>query len=406
MNQLGLYIYIYIHTSLENLATSSRNWEYYHSTWGLNKPLTCGGLSWGGPVSWGGPHPLQVATEVGHWIHQFGDKVISGGEPPWIGINFTGRQGADRIVAEVFTKLLLRDYSFVVKQNEWKTTKLVLTSSQPVKTRSICWKSLLKQTLEHKASPQDGELCFNFSSPKMQMITLHPRKFNMVHLKISPWKSGDSGGSPGSPEIPVKSIMASGSSPSTLFFILHGGLPSHHFFRPMWCFEITKTARCFRRVIFCWRQDLFFQRWTLCTRIASNKTNKIKNTSPLITPLHQTNMFPKKGGHFKKESSLPTTIFLGRTCFFSGEYPDEKIIQPISQLSSKSSDLVRAWVGGVTMLPEICTSKTFLKIGHTYCWWFRNPVNSPVEGTVVFSHYLPGFLYIQTVVVWDVFHQQ
>ena len=23
-----------------------------------------------------------------------------------------------------------------------------------------------------------------------------------------------------------------------------------------------------------------------------------------------------------------------------------------------------------------------------------------------FSHYLPGFLYIQTVVVWDVFHQQ
>ena len=29
---------------------------------------------------------------------------------------------------------------------------------------------------------------------------------------------------------------------------------------------------------------------------------------------------------------------------------------------------------------------------YIYCWWFRNPANQPVEGTVViFSHYLQGF---------------
>ena len=34
-----------------------------------------------------------------------------------------------------------------------------------------------------------------------------------------------------------------------------------------------------------------------------------------------------------------------------------------------------------------------------YCWWFRNPVNSPVEGTVVLSHYFPRFyICIQPVV--------
>ena len=37
-----------------------------------------------------------------------------------------------------------------------------------------------------------------------------------------------------------------------------------------------------------------------------------------------------------------------------------------------------------------------------YCWWFRNPVNSPVDmqcGSL--SHYLQGFSTIQNVVVWD-----
>lgn len=50
---------------------------------------------------------LRVATEVGHWIHQFGDKVISG---LGLGLESIHRAagGADRIVAEVFTKLLLR----------------------------------------------------------------------------------------------------------------------------------------------------------------------------------------------------------------------------------------------------------------------------------------------------------
>ena len=43
-----------------------------------------------------------------------------------------------------------------------------------------------------------------------------------------------------------------------------------------------------------------------------------------------------------------------------------------------------------------------------YCWWFvRKPVNSPVEGTVV---YLPlfttGFSTIPSGCEWDVFHQQ
>ena len=35
-----------------------------------------------------------------------------------------------------------------------------------------------------------------------------------------------------------------------------------------------------------------------------------------------------------------------------------------------------------------------------YCWWFRNPVNSPVD-MVNISHYLQGFSTIPTVVVWD-----
>ena len=35
----------------------------------------------------------------------------------------------------------------------------------------------------------------------------------------------------------------------------------------------------------------------------------------------------------------------------------------------------------------------------------RNPVNSPVEGTVVFSHYSQGF-HTSRVVGWDIFHQQ
>ena len=35
-------------------------------------------------------------------------------------------------------------------------------------------------------------------------------------------------------------------------------------------------------------------------------------------------------------------------------------------------------------------------------WWFRNPVNSPVEGKVVYFHcFARVFSTIQTVVVWD-----
>ncbi len=29
-----------------------------------------------------------------------------------------------------------------------------------------------------------------------------------------------------------------------------------------------------------------------------------------------------------------------------------------------------------------------------YCWWFVRPVNSPVEGQVVFPHYLQGVFYV------------
>ena len=40
-----------------------------------------------------------------------------------------------------------------------------------------------------------------------------------------------------------------------------------------------------------------------------------------------------------------------------------------------------------------------------YCWWFRNPANSPVEvGSL--SQYLQGLGYIQTVVVLDFFQQR
>ena len=36
------------------------------------------------------------------------------------------------------------------------------------------------------------------------------------------------------------------------------------------------------------------------------------------------------------------------------------------------------------------------------CWWFRDPVNSPVEGTVVeITLFTEGLSTIQTVVVWD-----
>jgi len=65
-------------------------------------------------------------------------------------------------------------------------------------------KSLLKQTLEHKAS-------------RRTMV-------NFVSVFVPSEGQHGSPENPVDPEIPVKSMMASGSSPSTLFFILHGGL--------------------------------------------------------------------------------------------------------------------------------------------------------------------------------------
>ena len=125
-------------------------------------------------------------------------------------------------------------------------------------------KSLLKQTLEQKSlSPHDGELCFSFSSPKMQMIAWHLRRstwFTWFPLEVRrflrfPWFS------PGSPEIPVKSIiwLQVPALQQLCFFCMEDSIPSYRFFRPIWCFEITKTARCFSRVIFVDVRICFFR---------------------------------------------------------------------------------------------------------------------------------------------------
>ena len=52
---------------------------------------------------------------------------------------------------------------------------------------------------------------------------------------------------------------------------------------------------------------------------------------------------------------------------------------------------------GLPRLPQTSIGKLHRK--HDSCWWFRNPVNSPVEGKVVeIYHYLQGLINTQTVV--------
>ena len=254
------------------------------------------------------------------------------------------------------------------------------------KTRSICWKKFTQANLGTQSlSPHDGELCFNFSSPEMQMITWHLRRSTCFTWKSAPWKSGDSGiGNPS---------MASGSSPFNFFFLVwRTPYQVIIFFGQLGVLKSPKLPGV-SAVLFFVDISFFFQRWKLCTRIASNKQTRSRTHLLWLHPFTKLTCFLKRG-HFKRKVVFQPLFFLGENMFlFRGAILTKKSSNPL-QLSSKSSDLVRAWVGGVTMLPEICTSKTLLKIGHTYCWWFRNPVNSPVEGMVVFSHDLPGFLYI------------
>lgn len=213
------------------------------------------------------------------------------------------------LLPEVFTKAVVERLHFcsetkpVKELARWLSYPVWCITLTTQKPGPFAEKSLLKQTLEHKASRRTiGELCFNFSSPKMQMITWHLRRstwftwFSPVDPEIPavplifPWKSGDSGEIHQWLQVPALQLC--------FLFCMEDSIPSHHFFHPIGCFEITKTARCFSRVIFCWHQDLFFQRWTLCTRIASNKQTRSRTHLLWLHPFTKLTCFLKRG-HFK-----------------------------------------------------------------------------------------------------------
>ena len=250
-------------------------------------------------------------------------------------------------------------------------------------------KSLLKQTLEHKASRRTiGELCFSFL-PSDADDNVTPRSSTWFPL-IFPWKSGDSG------EIHDGFRF---QPFNFVFFCMEDSIPSYHFFRPIWCFEITKTARCFSRVIFCWRQDLFFQRWNIMHENSFQQNKQERKHLLWLHPFTKLTCFLKRG-HFKvKVVFQPLFFFWGGACFFSGElsWPKKNPSNPSRKSELQVVRLGQSLGWWCNYAPWKRTSKNVSKNRPPYCWWFRNPANSPVEGTVVF---------LSWVVVWDVFHQQ